>query len=113
MTNIKYYSSKETCHRLGICRKTLQNWANDGKIDYIRTEGNWRKYNLDKYLNDNDLLPKLKVCYCRVSSYDQKEDLSRQIKFLKKKYQNIKLSQILVAYQLQKKRITKITKFSY
>jgi predicted site-specific integrase-resolvase len=71
---------------LGICRKTLQNWANDGKIDYIRTEGNWRKYNLDKYLNDNDLLPKLKVCYCRVSSYDQKEDLSRQIKFLKKKY---------------------------
>ena len=30
--------------------------------------------------------PKLKICYCRVSSYDQKEDLSRQIKFLKKKY---------------------------
>ena len=32
----KYYSSKETCKRLGICRKTLQNWANDGKIKYIK-----------------------------------------------------------------------------
>ena len=82
----KYYSSKETCKRLDICRKTLQNWANDGKIKYIRTEGDWRKYDLDGYLDENNLLPKIKVCYCRVSSYDQKEDLVRQVSYLTDKY---------------------------
>lgn len=81
-----YYSSKETCKKLGICRKTLQNWANEGKIKYIRTEGDWRKYDLDSYLNENNLLPKVKVCYCRVSSYDQKEDLVRQVSYLTQKY---------------------------
>jgi len=32
--------------------------------------------------------PKLKICYCRVSTYDQKEDLFRQVKYLKNKYPN-------------------------
>lgn len=60
----KYYSSRDTCDRLGICIKTLQTWANKGKI---RTEGGWR---IDSYLNENNLLDKINVCYCRVSSYD-------------------------------------------
>jgi putative resolvase len=82
----KYYSSKETCQRLGICRKTLQNWANADKIKYIRTEGGWRKYDLDDYLKENNLLEKIKVCYCRVSSYDRREDLDRQVAYLRSKY---------------------------
>lgn len=82
----KYYSSKETCEILGICRKTLQNWANKNKIKFIRTEGGWRKYDLDNYLNKNSLNEKIKVCYCRVSSYDQKEDLARQVSYLTSKY---------------------------
>lgn len=83
---VKYYSSKETCFILGICRKTLQTWANENKIKYIRTEGGWRKYDLDDYLQENDLLPKLKVCYCRVSTHEQKEDLERQVEYLISKY---------------------------
>jgi putative resolvase len=88
---IKYYSSKETCQVLGICRKTLQTYANNNKIKYIRTEGGWRKYDLESYLNLNnkvDKITKIKVCYCRVSSYDQKHDLERQVSYLKKKYPN-------------------------
>lgn len=60
----KYYSSKDTCDRLGICIKTLQTYANEDKIKYIRTEGNWRKYDLDGYLNENNLIEKINVCYC-------------------------------------------------
>lgn len=83
---VKYYSSKDTCQRLGICLKTLQNWANEDKINYIRTEGGWRKYDLDSYLDENNLLEKINVCYCRVSSYDRKDDLVRQVAYLHEKY---------------------------
>lgn len=84
----QYYSSKETCKILGICRKTLQTYANDNKIKYIRTEGGWRKYDLDGYLNLVNMVKpnKIKVCYCRVSSYDQRYDLERQVNYLTKKY---------------------------
>jgi predicted site-specific integrase-resolvase len=81
-----YQSTKNTCLKLGVCKKTLHNWTNEGKIDFIRTEGGWRKYNVDKYLKQNTLDKKIKVCYCRVSSYDQKEDLSKQIMYLTNKY---------------------------
>ena len=82
----KYYNSKDACITLGVCRKTLQNWAKLNKIKFIITEGNWRKYDVDEYLNRNNLNVKIKICYCRVSSYDQKEDLDRQILYLTEKY---------------------------
>jgi predicted site-specific integrase-resolvase len=87
----KYYSSKEAESKLGVCRKTLQNWAKDNKINFITTKGGWRKYDIDGYLNENNLIQKIKVCYCRVSSYDQKEDLDRQIKYLEEKYPEHKI----------------------
>jgi len=83
---IKYYSSKDACYILGVCRKTLQNWAKAGKIDYILTKGGWRKYNIDSYLDKNDINKKVKVCYCRVSTYEQKNDLETQANYLKNKY---------------------------
>lgn len=82
---MRYSSSKEVCTTLGICRKTLHRWAEENKIETIRTEGGWRKYNLEKYLN-NITGSRIKVCYCRVSSSDRKEDLERQVLYLKEKY---------------------------
>jgi putative resolvase len=84
---VQYYSSKETCKVLGICMKTLQTYANNNKINYIRT-GGWRKYDLDGYLNITNIAKpnKIKICYCRVSSYDQRNDLDRQVTYLKNKY---------------------------
>lgn len=87
---INYYSSKDACKILGICRKTLQTYANTNKINFIRTEGGWRKYDVDSYLKTNKIVEteKLKICYCRVSSYEQKEDLERQVNILSNKYPN-------------------------
>ena len=86
MTN--YYSSKDSCIKLGVCRKTLQNWSKSGKIKFITTEGGWRKYDIEGYLNikNPDTVQKIKVCYCRVSTHEQKEDLNRQITYLQEKY---------------------------
>jgi len=84
--NTKYISSKEARAKLAVCNKTLRNWAEAGKIDHIRTDGGFRRYNIDKYLKINDLLPKKKICYARVSSHEQKNDLVTQIKDLVEKY---------------------------
>jgi putative resolvase len=45
-------------------------------------------YNLDKFLRNKGVMNKIKrkICYCRVSSNKQKEDLQRQISYMKKKY---------------------------
>lgn len=85
---VKYYSSKVTAEKLGVCRKTLQTWAKANKIDFIVTEGGWRKYDLDGYLKSQGKIIKKKICYCRVSSYDRKENLENQISYLKLKYPN-------------------------
>jgi putative resolvase len=82
----KYYSSKDTCNILGVCRRTLQNWSKTNKIEFILTNGGWRKYDVDGYLAKYNINEKVKVCYCRVSTHEQKEDLNRQVEYLKTKY---------------------------
>ena len=48
---IKYITSKRALDILGISIVTLRSWASKGIIDTIRTAGNHRLYNVDKYLN--------------------------------------------------------------
>jgi predicted site-specific integrase-resolvase len=86
MSDAKYVSSKAARDTLGVCNKTLRSWATSGKLDFILTDGGWRRYNVSKYLKQNDLLERKKICYCRVSSYDQKNDLATQVSYLMKKY---------------------------
>ena len=75
---------------LGLSISTLRNYEKEGKIECIKTENGWRKFNVKKYLIDNQIEVKEEIkknyIYCRVSSYDRKEDLQRQVDFLKNKY---------------------------
>ena len=86
MSNMKYTTSKVAREKIGVCNRTLRTWALAGKIDFIMTSGGARRYNVDKYLKKNNLLPKKKICYARVSSHDRKEDLARQIAYLVQRY---------------------------
>ena len=45
-------------------------------------------YNVNKYLRERNVLNKerIKICYCRVSSNKQREDLERQVKYMKDKF---------------------------
>lgn len=52
--NEEYVNSATARKALGICNKTLRNWAIKGKIDHILTEGGWRKYNINKYLKKSN-----------------------------------------------------------
>ena len=86
MSTVRYYTTKETCETIGVIPTTLRSWANKGKIKFIRTPTNHRRYDVVDYLKTNDLLVRKNICYCRVSSHDRKEDLERQVKYLSDKY---------------------------
>ncbi len=48
----KYVTSKKAMQKLGVSIVTLRTWASNGLIETIRTGGNHRLYNVDKYLKD-------------------------------------------------------------
>lgn len=86
-----YMTPKEASKKLGVHWQTLRNWDANGMIETVRTPGGKRMYNVNKYLADNKEtsdVPKKKICYCRVSTLNQKSDLQHQIDLMKKKYPN-------------------------
>ena len=72
---------------LKVHYKTLYKMAANNQIDTVKM-GTRTLYNLNKYLRDQNINAnvKRKICYCRVSSAKQKNDLKRQINYMKKKY---------------------------
>lgn len=76
------------CHYLHISTRELYDWAVEGKIQFIRTKGGHRRYPIEE-LQKLGVVPQNQgesICYCRVSSSGQKEDLDRQVLYLRSKY---------------------------
>ena len=88
MNNI-YVPRRKVIETLGIHYQTVVNLVKRKEIDIIKI-GSKYGYNLNKYIEDNNITIKQKklICYCRVSSQKQKEDLERQINVMKEKYPN-------------------------
>jgi len=108
----KFFGSKEASKILGVHPRTLYLWEEKGIIETIRsTPTSKRYYNVEKYLKEQGLVcykinkeeikctktedlekeERIKICYARVSSIGQKEDLERQKELLVKLYPNHKL----------------------
>ena len=84
---MKYYSAKHAAEILGYHPEYLRELAKQGKIDFIRTPGGHRRYNVEGFIkNESEPTPFTTVCYCRVSSVKQKDDLERQVNFLQDIY---------------------------
>jgi predicted site-specific integrase-resolvase len=71
---------------LGIHPDTLRRWADNGEINYIRTKAGQRRYDVDVYVGRSST--SVTVCYARVSSHKQRDDLERQVEFLRNQYPN-------------------------
>ena len=133
----KYISGKKAQEILGVHVQTLYNWEKRGKIDTIRTVGGHRKYNVEKYLrtygnpnydenndkndNKNNLHNinkqnpngKLNICYIRVSTLGQKDDLERQRKYMKMKYpEYIIMEDIGSGINFNRRGLRKIIKYA-
>jgi putative resolvase len=91
--NINFISGKKASEILGVKRHTLYKYDKEGLIETIRSPGGKRFYNINKYLQDNNLIEnkeekkkKRRICYARVSSHSQKPELENQKKILKQIY---------------------------
>ena len=91
MENDLLLRPEQACRLLKCTPQTLIDWNKKGKLDCVRTKGNHRRYLRSSIL---PLLPEEKkqifesqskrnICYCRVSTLSQKEDLERQIEFFR------------------------------
>jgi len=99
----KYVNTRKAREILGVHSMTLRRWEKNGKIEVMRTAGKHRLYNVEKYLRENkkemdkdefeEIQEKIKenICYVRVSTAGQKDDLERQKKYMKKKYPTYKI----------------------
>ncbi|QXM06941.1 IS607 family transposase [Crassaminicella indica] len=83
---MKYYSIGEFAKLIGKTQQTLRNWDNSGKLKpaYV-TDGGHRMYSKEQLNTMLGINPKNKITigYCRVSSNKQKDDLERQVKYVK------------------------------
>jgi excisionase family DNA binding protein len=79
-----YVTTRTAVKRLGVHANTLRNWANAGKIKHIRISGGQRRYDVDSYSGERKECKT--ICYCRVSSHKQKDDLERQVQFMRANY---------------------------
>jgi putative resolvase len=123
MSNMEFVSGKEASRILGVHQRTLYQWDKKGEIETIRTLGNKRLYNVKKYLQGHvkvtnlcenlDELDnkeeKLNICYVRVSTTGQKDDLERQKKLMESKFPDyLIIEDIGSGLNLNKRGINKI-----
>jgi predicted site-specific integrase-resolvase len=83
-----YLKRNEACEAIGVHYHTLYKLAELNEIETIKI-GSQQYYNVDKYIKSKGFpieKNKKNICYCRVSSAKQKEDLKRQIDYMKNKY---------------------------
>jgi len=86
----EYVNAKKARELFNVSNSTLRRWDKEGIIDTIRTPSNIRRYSSklfqDNNVNITNVDKKQKICYCRVSSINQKNDLERQINYMQSKY---------------------------
>lgn len=79
-----YLPLRKAVERLGLHPNTLRKYADDGIIPSIRNPAGQRLFDVDAWLRIAE--QSAVICYCRVSSYKQRDDLARQIERMQALY---------------------------
>ena len=119
----KYVGNKKASEILGVSRLTLYEMEKKGQLETIRTPGGKRLYNVEKFINaqtDNKQIititqniNKKNICYCRVSTRNQKDDLERQIKYMSQKFPTFEIiSDIGSGLNFNRKGLNKIIDYA-
>lgn len=79
-----YIPLRKAVEFLGLHPNTLRKYADEGKIKSIKNEAGQRLYDVESY--QRDAIEPALICYCRVSSAKQRDDLQRQVDFMLSRY---------------------------
>jgi len=79
-----YIPLRRAVEFLGLHPNTLRKYADEGKIKSIKNEAGQRLYDVESY--QRGAIGVTTICYCRVSSTKQRDDLARQVEFMRERY---------------------------
>ncbi|NEO52027.1 MAG: IS607 family transposase [Okeania sp. SIO3B5] len=79
-----YVPLRKAVEKLGLHPNTLRRYADQGQIETIKTKAGQRLFNVESYIMG--ATQSALVCYCRVSSNKQKDDLQRQVAYMQSLY---------------------------
>ena len=90
LTNM-YVPIRTAARHYSVTGQTIRAWADRKEIDFIELPSGQRRYKIKGEGNTNLAVEetekeKVNICYCRVSSNGQKEDLERQVEHMQHKY---------------------------
>jgi putative resolvase len=80
-----YIPLRKAVEFLGLHPNTLRKYADEGKIKSIKNSAGQRLYDVESYTR-SDSTGVTTVCYCRVSSSKQRDDLDRQVVYMQSLY---------------------------
>lgn len=82
----RLYTLKEACLLLGLHPRTIQKWDKQGKIRVVRTLGGRRRISESEIRRlQGEKGIRSVIGYARVSSATQKDDLERQVEYLRQR----------------------------
>lgn len=79
-----YIPLRKAAQELGLHPNTLRKYADNGTIPSIKNAAGQRLFDVQCYLRG--VMPAALICYCRVSSHKQRDDLERQVAFMRERY---------------------------
>ncbi|HSN23304.1 MAG TPA: IS607 family transposase [Methylomicrobium sp.] len=88
---MSYIPLRKAVEKLGMSKNALRSYADQGIIPSIRNPAGQRLFDVDSYLAKT-ARPRV-ICYARVSSAKQRDDLERQIQRLRSAYPEAKIIQ--------------------
>lgn len=86
-----YVPLRKAVEFLGLHPNTLRKYADSGKIKSIKNEAGQRLFDVESYQRDS--IDPAFICYCRVSSTKQRDDLKRQVCFMESQYPGAEIIQ--------------------
>jgi predicted site-specific integrase-resolvase len=87
---MKFVPLRKAMEYYGQCDKTIRKYAENGNIKAKRLHSGRWLFDIDSYEKPSK---QSTICYCRVSSIKQRDDLVRQVVFMREQFHNAEIIQ--------------------
>ena len=81
-----YVTRTKAAKHYNVTGQTIVTWAKNGTLEFKTMPSGQRRYRIDDEQPSEGEKEKKRICYCRVSSDEQQDDLDRQIEYMREHY---------------------------